>query len=664
MIGLVHSLLCRLSRSINLNRLARLSYPVAFVIEMSHRYLTDPSLSSVNNPTHSSSTSPAMLLNEYGPRRPTDPVEMRQLILDYLCHQCFVDTASAFARESSASIDHNSSEPPRPETADGPAQIKSTTGSSSGDKSKQSIVAVKDTVVERSVRFDTDDDGDAEMGDLADTTSSSHGLPHSNPIGLGSSGGVSLHPVNETSSLLGDEMAENGEDSSLNRPADSDRAESYPDWTAQDVRTTRIRLAIKEHIVGGRIKEAIKLIEAHFPPVLGAPLSSKSSGNPSPGGSSSTTNQNPQTSHASNSSSLNAQDPTTSIPRIPAHIVAQRKARISFFPNRSLRGTTSSRSGLGLGSLRSGSPNRSQNTSRQGSTKTNESNNNNPASTTTASTTDMISSSQSHLSHGAFGSLNPAHVALNLQIQFFVEFVRSISQSQPSNSNNGVEHDTENNHFRGSSVGPSGAESGSHANGKMSEHAVRRLSGSSPTSHSGGGGASSNGGMANNDLSNSVGGLSDDTSTTSSSVSTRTTSLALSLPHCRALHDFVHQLPEPIERAIFAKELENVAGLLAYVDPWDSPVRKYLDQSRRDLLAHRVNAAILVHLGRSPMSILQLAAQQTCFTWSMLNELDEQIPCPTPEDKVRTKPINFFNFHEFVDLSDLGGSQGNHNNTG
>ena len=96
-----------------------------------------------------------------------------------------------------------------------------------------------------------------------------------------------------------------------------------------------------------------------------------------------------------------------------------------------------------------------------------------------------------------------------------------------------------------------------------------------------------------NDLSNLVVALSDDTLTTSSSVSTWTTSLALSLPHGRALHDYVHQLPEPTERAIFAKELENVTGLLAYVDPWDSPVHKYLNQSRWELLAHRVNAALI-----------------------------------------------------------------------
>ncbi|PLW31821.1 hypothetical protein PCASD_15426 [Puccinia coronata f. sp. avenae] len=594
---------------------------------MSHRYLTDPSLSSTNHALHSSTTNPAMLLNEYGPRRPTDPVEMRRLVLDYLCHHCFVDTASAFARESASNCNESRSEI----MSDGPAHTTSKSVSG-GDQSHQSTLAVKDTVVERTVRFDTDDDGDAEMGDLADV-SCSRALPHpdtTTSTGISANAeGVALHPTNDTS--LNHEMTE---DPLFNRPA-----ESYPDWTAQDIQTTRIRLAIKEYIVAGKIKEAIKLIETHFPAVLGATLTTRSGGSglPSP------------SIHSQNLGPLPTRNHGNSNGQIPSHILAQRKNRSSL-ANRPLRGTLSSRSGMNSSTPSSTSPNQSLNDPRQGPSKPNDS-----GATTTAPTpsSDLIPS-HSHLSHGAFGSLNPAHVALNLQIQFFVEFVRSISQSQPVHSN-GVEHDGES-HARGSSVGPS-TENAHATNGKMSEHAVRRLGGSSPTSHSGAAATAASNGMGT-DLSNSVGALSDDTSTTSSSVSTRTTSLALSLPHCRALHDYVHQLPEPTERAIFAKELENVAGLLAYVDPWDSPVRKYLDQSRRDLLAHRVNAAILVHLGRSPTSILQLVAQQTCFTWSMLNELDEQIPCPTSEDKSRTKPISFFNLHEFVRLNDFGDSQG------
>lgn len=211
-------------------------------LEMSHRYLTDPSLSSINHSTHSSSTNPAVLLGEYGPRRPADPVEMRRLVLDYLCHQCFVDTASAFARESASNCNESASEAP----------AHTTSKAIPGDKSNQSTLAVKDTVVERTVRFDTDDDGDAEMGDLAET-STSHPPPHSNTAGVsGSSDGALLHPTHDT--LFKDAMSVNTEDCSSNWPAGTDRAESsYPDWTAQDVQTTRIRLG--EHILVESMKE-------------------------------------------------------------------------------------------------------------------------------------------------------------------------------------------------------------------------------------------------------------------------------------------------------------------------------------------------------------------------------------------------------------------------
>jgi hypothetical protein len=208
--------------------LARMKYDRNF--EMSHRYLTDPSLSSTNHALHSSTTNPAMLLNEYGPRRPTDPVEMRRLVLDYLCHHCFVDTASAFARESASNCNESRSEI----MSDGPAHTTSKSVSG-GDQSHQSTLAVKDTVVERTVRFDTDDDGDAEMGDLADV-SCSRALPHpdtTTSTGISANAeGVPLHPTNDTS--LNHEMTE---DPLFNRPA-----ESYPDWTAQDIQTTRIRL--------------------------------------------------------------------------------------------------------------------------------------------------------------------------------------------------------------------------------------------------------------------------------------------------------------------------------------------------------------------------------------------------------------------------------------
>jgi len=46
-------------------------------------------------------------------------------------------------------------------------------------------------------------------------------------------------------------------------------------------------------------------------------------------------------------------------------------------------------------------------------------------------------------------------------------------------------------------------------------------------------------------------------------------------------------------RAMYLKELENVTALLAYTDLEKSPVRKYLDQTRRVALAEQINSAIM-----------------------------------------------------------------------
>lgn len=47
------------------------------------------------------------------------------------------------------------------------------------------------------------------------------------------------------------------------------------------------------------------------------------------------------------------------------------------------------------------------------------------------------------------------------------------------------------------------------------------------------------------------------------------------------------------DRAIYLKELSNVAGLLAYDVPETSTIAKYLHQERRDRIAEQINSAIL-----------------------------------------------------------------------
>lgn len=68
--------------------------------------------------------------------------------------------------------------------------------------------------------------------------------------------------------------------------------------------------------------------------------------------------------------------------------------------------------------------------------------------------------------------------------------------------------------------------------------------------------------------------------------------LHAALSHAQMLFANVQKLPG-YWRAMYLKELESVTALLAYTDLETSPVRKYLDQSRRVALAEQINSAIM-----------------------------------------------------------------------
>jgi hypothetical protein len=65
------------------------------------------------------------------------------------------------------------------------------------------------------------------------------------------------------------------------------------------------------------------------------------------------------------------------------------------------------------------------------------------------------------------------------------------------------------------------------------------------------------------------------------------------LSKAQKLYVLASMLHSPAERAAYNKELRNVASLLAYPDPENSPVAKYLSQERREAVANQVNTAIL-----------------------------------------------------------------------
>ena len=105
----------------------------------------------------------------------------------------------------------------------------------------------------------------------------------------------------------------------------------------------------------------------------------------------------------------------------------------------------------------------------------------------------------------------------------------------------------------------------------------------------------------------------------------------------------VNALQKSDDRAIYAKELSIVGGLLAYTVPENSPMAKYLHQERRDRVAEQINSAILCasfyplcmlcerlaladHTNMPSVSYLELAVRYTHCLWAILHELRVKVP--------------------------------------
>lgn len=224
-------------------------------------------------------------------------------------------------------------------------------------------------------------------------------------------------------------------------------------------------------------------------------------------------------------------------------------------------------------------------------------------------------SSTSAVTGAQFGawasSLAPEIISLNLQTQTFIELMRT-----------------------------------AHATSAISTP-------STPTSsvH----GALTTGGGGGGDAHSSDAEMSASTSSLGGSASILNVAIAQS----QALREKVLQLPVGKDREGWERECIDVCGLLAYKDLATCPVRGYLSQSRRDILAEMVNSAILQHTGRTPLSLLSLAARQATAIWDTLREMWHPFPPPeaitTGRDRdsnngknkpPRTFPI--FDLHTFL----------------
>jgi len=92
------------------------------------------------------------------------------------------------------------------------------------------------------------------------------------------------------------------------------------------------------------------------------------------------------------------------------------------------------------------------------------------------------------------------------------------------------------------------------------------------------------------------------------------------LTTAQKLYALSNTLPNPVDRATYLKELENVGGLLAYKVPEKSSMAKYLTLERREAVADQINRAILNSTGRPLVSSLELLTRHTHVLWQYAHQ--------------------------------------------
>ncbi|KAI0807384.1 hypothetical protein C8Q74DRAFT_1227340 [Fomes fomentarius] len=183
------------------------------------------------------------------------------------------------------------------------------------------------------------------------------------------------------------------------------------------------------------------------------------------------------------------------------------------------------------------------------------------------------SSSSGKLEYLPSTSVNPAHLALNLRIQAFVEAARTIPLLYyPPGSKTPLSHppllSAAANH-----VSPDGDEDEEMLGPEDSEEANIQL-----------------------------------------------------LLRAQSLYSEANQLPRPEDRARYLHELGQVGGLLAYPVPERSPLAAYMTQQRREGVADQIDGAILYRAKRPPISRIELYTRYTATVWGMLHEKEVKVP--------------------------------------
>jgi len=131
------------------------------------------------------------------------------------------------------------------------------------------------------------------------------------------------------------------------------------------------------------------------------------------------------------------------------------------------------------------------------------------------------------------------------------------------------------------------------------------------------------------------------------------------LTRAQKLYAFSTTLQNPLDRATYLKELENVGGLLAYKVPEKSSMAKYLTLERREAVADQINRAILNTVGRPLVSSLELLTRHTHLLWQYAHQHKAKSRpgaiLPQKSSKVATlvdsdEVVPAFDLHQFLDV--------------
>jgi hypothetical protein len=459
----------------------------------------------------------------------TSPTALRQLVLNYLVHHCYIDTAQAFVSDGI-------------ETGNG-----STTGNISADHAVAESAAPhlsSKQAAQSSWRSNASASGNGHTRSSSRLAANQHAQTSAHPLSapplLHEDSSMELE-VDGLLTVVGGPASSSSAGTNGHRQDSSKKTEklssdvaadahaarsglSNDELSTLDLQRVRIRREIREHIVAGRIRQAVDLCNKHFPSVL------TSTGDLSNGDKEGHTTMQSVADRNVNPSSIKATDQNGK-ETVPTN------ERIL------------------------------------------------PANPT---------------------SLKPAHLSLNLQIQAFIECVRAAASTSTSTSSVSpsmmASAVSPINPFQSASAMPSMHTVVSNAPG-IAAAAISRSASPAPSSTSSTGSITSANGMSN--------------SATSGSSTAVNPVLHAALRHAQTLYSEVQSLP-PYWRSMYLKELESVTTMLAYTDLERSPVRKYLDQSRRVALAEQINSAIMFRTGKPSQPLIESAVRQTTFCWSTL----------------------------------------------